>query len=58
MTARTYTGKPCPKGHALRYVANRKCIACALADQAARYDRTAQTAAKRAYRARMKETSN
>lgn len=28
MSAETYTGKPCPRGHTLRYRSNRKCVAC------------------------------
>lgn len=52
----TYIGKPCRHGHdGTRYISNRKCVACAKADQAARYDRKAATERKRAYRARIKD---
>lgn len=28
MTTETYNGKPCERGHTLRYRSNRKCVAC------------------------------
>lgn len=53
----TYEGKPCQHGHgATRYKANYKCVTCAKADAARRYDKATATARKRAYRAKRKES--
>ena len=58
-TPATYQGKPCQHGHgATRYRSNYKCVTCARAEVAARYDKATATARKRAYRAKLKESAN
>lgn len=53
----TYQGAPCIHGHdGTRYSATKRCVTCALQTQARLYDTSAQTARKRAYRARVAQS--